>query len=258
MAKKISFSHSKLDVARTCFLQYKFKYVDKVQVEGKADATEFGGLIHEIAEHYTGTGRSELLELYHKFKNQYAITDFYRLKVPLALKNVHTSFVECDKDVKEKWSEDEVRVPYNDEIELNGKIDFRSLTNDDRHIIADYKTSKSSAYANHRNQLSMYMLMLHLKYGIAYEDMDMIVIYLALDGTDKKGLTIANEGWSNIKKDYKLDESDVSALEMEITAIWNKIQKCTDRNDWPAKPTKFSCTWCPFNELCDKKWIDPA
>jgi CRISPR/Cas system-associated exonuclease Cas4 (RecB family) len=258
MDKKISFSHSKLDVARTCFLQYKFKYVDRIQVDGKADATEFGSLIHDVAEHYTGGGKDELLSLYHKFVKKYEITDVYRLKIPLALKNVHTSFVECGKGIKQKWSEDEVRVPYNDEIELNGKIDFRSLTTSGRHIIADYKTSKSNAYANHRNQLSMYMLMLHLKYDIPYKDMDMIVIYLALDGQDKKGNTIANEGWDNITKEYKLDESDVSALEMEITAIWNKIQKCTDRNDWPAKPAKFSCTWCPFNTICDKKWGEPT
>jgi len=252
---KIKFSHSKLDVARQCFRKYKYKYVDKVEVDEQNEASQFGGLIHEIAEFYKGGGKEELLALYHQFLPKYKVSDVYKPKIAIALKNIHTFWKDgVDGKVKESYYEDDIEILYTDEITLVGKIDYRALTNADRNVIIDYKTNKSNAYANHRNQLSMYMLLLNLKYGIEYKNMDMMVIYLAMDPIDKKGNAVLNEGWDNIKKDYKLDESDVEALKMEIDAIWTKIKKCEIRGDWPTKPSRFNCGFCKFSHLCEAKY----
>jgi hypothetical protein len=86
-----TYSHSKLEVLRKCFLQYKYKYVDKLEEEQDRSATDFGEVCHYIGEMYKGTGKKELLELFKsKVPGEYQLNDFYKHKIPLALKNIHT------------------------------------------------------------------------------------------------------------------------------------------------------------------------
>jgi len=253
----IKFSHSKLDVARQCMLKYKYKYVDKLKLKQEdMSASDFGSLVHEIAENYKGGGKEELLVLYHTLvPEKYKLTDVYKAKVPLALKNVHaywTSVLAADCDKVQH--EIDATIDINAEISLNGKIDL-FIEKRGRYIIGDYKTSKSKEYANHTNQLATYMLILNKKYNIPYEKMDCEVIYLALDPITKKGKEVLNEGYDNISKFYKLDESDVEFLVREIEMINARINKSLDKNDWLSTPTKFNCTYCDFSSVCEKKWL---
>jgi predicted RecB family nuclease len=252
------YSHTKLDVARKCMLMYKFQYVDKIKIDGDTAASDFGSLIHGIAEEYKGGGKIELLALYHKGIETYKLTDFYKAKVPLALQNVHEywkAILANEEVVKEVKHESDITVPLNETLTLNGKIDIVIEQKNGRFRIVDYKTNKSNAYANHNNQLSMYMLMLNKKYGIPYDKMDCEVVYLAMDAENKKGDKIKNSGYDNISKIYKLEECDVECLISEIETIDKAIEKSIAKNEWKARPGKFACTYCPFNPLCDKKWV---
>jgi CRISPR/Cas system-associated exonuclease Cas4 (RecB family) len=266
----MDFSHSKLDVARTCMLQFKFKYIDKIKGIEDKSASDFGGCMHEIIENYKGGGKEELLKMYHELvPSKYPLNDFYRKKVPLGLKNIHdiwkhviSKYDKVDDKITKKITlndteipsikkEDDIKTKLDENISLNGKIDLY-IYNEGRLKIFDYKTSKSYKYANHTNQLSMYMFLLHKKYGIPYEKMDCEIIYLSLD-EEKYGMKVINENYENIKKEYKLQETDVEMLISEIHTIHTAIQKSLATGKWKAKPKKFSCTYCPYKDICEEK-----
>lgn len=251
------YSHSKLDIARTCFLKFKYKYIDKIEAEEDRSAANFGEVIHYIAEHYTGNGKEELLALYHsQVPEKIKLTDEYKKRVPVALKNIHSHWLSVLKYVKPEnlKREGEVTIKLNEEISLTGKLDLIIHNENDTHTISDYKTSKNNKFANYKNQLSMYMFLLHKKYGIPYEKMDTDIIYLSMIPEDKHGNQILNEGYENISKKYNLDETDVELLLTEIETIHLHIKKNTQSGNWKAKPAKFSCTYCGYKNICKEKF----
>lgn len=251
------YSHSKLEVARQCMLKFKFQYIDKIKVEEEdKSASDFGSCIHEIAEKYKGGGKVELLALYHELvPAKFPLTEFYKKKASLALKNVHAYWKAFLSEGCEKVThEADLTVDLSDNIVLNGKIDL-IIEKNGRMRVVDYKTNKSKEFANHTHQLAMYMLLLNRKYKIPFEKMDCEIIYLALDDKTKKGVEVLNEGYENISKIYHLDETDVDCLISEIESIHGRIQKSIDKNEWKANPGKFNCTYCAYNKLCEKKWV---
>jgi RecB family exonuclease len=251
----MKYSHTKLDVARQCMKKFKFQYIDKIKIEEEdTTAADFGNIIHEIAEKYTGGGKEQLLALYHEVvPSKYPMPEKYRQKLPMALRNVHSYWESVLSAGCEKIDHElDTTIDLNEEISLNGKIDL-IIQKDGRYRIGDYKTAKSKEYANHTSQLAIYMLLLNKKFDIPYEKMDCEIIYLALDPQTKRGVEVLNEGYENISKIYKLEESDVECLIAEINMIHSRIQKSIDKGEWSANPTKFNCTYCKFKSLCDKK-----
>lgn len=251
-----NYSHSKLEVIRKCFLQFKYKYIDKIQEEKDTSATDFGNVCHLIAENYTGTGKEELISLYKKYKKDFTITEFYENKVKLALKNIHSYYIKELKNPEIESIQKEISLETNltPEIKINGKIDILIKYKNGKYKIVDYKTSKKKN-ADHTNQLSMYQLLLHKVYNIDYKHFTNGILYLALEGSDKYGNIILNEKYENILLPYEIDESDVVCLTNEIQQIHETVKKCIDKNEWSCNPTWFNCTYCGFNNNCDKKFI---
>lgn len=252
----MQYSHSSLDVARSCMKKFKYKYIDHIKMPEDKEASDFGSVIHAIAEHYKGGGKEELLKLYHEqVPSKYTITDKYKKKIPLGLKNVHEYWKQLQSDeIQTIQHEENCEIELNQEIKLVGKIDIVITYSNNKIKIVDYKTSKSKEYANHTNQLAMYMLLLNRKYGIKYEDMDCEIIYLSLDPETKKGKQVLNEGYENISKIYKLDSTDVDMLMAEIDSIHKTIQRSIETGKWRAKPDSFTCKYCQFNSLCEEKY----
>lgn len=255
MTDKPSYSHSKLDIARDCFLKYKFQYIDKIKGKKDTSATDFGEVSHTIMENYKGTGKTELLKLYKELvPSKYKLTPEYLKRVPISLKNIHTIYtvLNTDKNIIDIKHEENISINYNDDFDLNGKIDLTIKYKSGNIKIIDFKTNKSSKFANHKNQLSLYMLLINKKYGIDYEKIETGVNYLALEPKDKYGNKILNEGYENINKNYKLDEVDVQCLENEIRTIHSKIEKNKQSGIWKENPSDFKCKYCQFNKLCTK------
>lgn len=249
------FSHSKLNTVRKCMKLFHYKYILKEIGEEDDDPKNFGNLIHKIAENYTGGGKKVLLKLYNQFKDKY---DFdmktYKKRLKLALKNIHTFWKENLQDTEFK-TEQEITENFIDDISLTGKIDVM-ITVDNKVRIIDYKTSKSTKYDDHTDQLAMYMFLIHKKYDIPYENMECEIVYLSLVDEDKKGNVVLTEGYENISRVYSVDESDVAMLGEEIEAINHRIQRALRTDKWIARPSWFNCTYCPYKDLCDEKWTD--
>lgn len=259
----MDYSHSKLDVARKCMLCFKYKYIDKLKDKQESTASEFGNLVHSISEEYSGGGKEVLLKLYHKYKDKYKISDEYKKKIPLALKNIHAYWVAfLSKEEKEKIKHEldfkTTPIKLKEDISLIGKIDIYIECKNGRYRIVDYKTNKNNKFSNHTSQLSLYMLLLNRLHGIPYDQMDCEVIYLSMDESDKYGNPILNEGYENISKIYKLDELDVECLTSEIFQIDERIKKSIDTGKWKSNPTKFNCTYCDFKDICPEKWTEES
>lgn len=250
-----TYSHSKLEILRKCFLLYKYKYIDKLKDIQDRSATDFGEVCHFIAENYKGTGRKELETLLkQKLTKEYKLTDFYKNKLPLALKNIHTyNKLLSDASIESVEHELDLTFPLNDEISLTGKIDLMIKYKNGKCRIVDYKTSKAKN-ANHTNQLSMYKLLINRKFGIKYDDMSTDIVYLALENITKHGDLVLNEGLENIILPYEVDEMDINCLIMEIESLHNKINISKDKNIWNCNPTWFNCTYCGYKHICDKKF----
>jgi hypothetical protein len=261
LLQQVEFSHSKLDVARSCWLKFKYQYIDKIKdMPEDRSASDFGEVCHYISEHYTGHGKEELLALYHKAlisgKTQIILNEEYKKRIPLAIRNIHDYWYTVLKTlpVDAVKKEEEVKIQLNENISLNGKIDIHIKYPNGRSKITDLKTNKSYKFKDHRNQLSMYMLLLKYRWNIQYEQMDTDILYLALEESDKYGNKILNEGYENINKVYKLDEIDVECLKTEIETIYEQLKRNIERNQWKAKPTEFGCKFCKFNSICKEKY----
>ena len=249
----MEFSHSRLDVARKCMKQFYLKYILKLKVDEDTDPTEYGNLIHEIAQNYNGGGKETLKNLYKKYRNNYKFDNKkYKKKIKLALKNIH-DFWKINLKDQNFVPEQEIKTKINDEIELNGNVDI-IIFKDDYVRIIDYKTNKSTKYADHTNQLAMYKILVNKKYNIPFEKMKCEIVYLSLDEEDKTGKKILNEGYKNISKPYNVDESDIDVLIEEIESIKHRIDRSTKSGIWKENPTWFNCTYCAFSGQCDKKY----
>lgn len=258
--KIINYSHSKLEIARSCWLKFKYQYIDHAKSVEIRDASDFGEVCHYISENYKGSGKAELLALYHEIinKNKITLVEDYKKRLPLALKNIHDHWNSKFKNLPEGTEikkEDNIEIQLTESIKLNGKIDILIKYPTGNITITDLKTNKSNKYADHKNQLAMYMLLLNRKYKIPFENMETDIIYLCMLDSDKYGNKILNEGYDNIHKIYKLDEIDVECLLSEIITIDAQLKKNLERNSWKPKPSKFGCTYCKFNHMCAEKFI---
>ena len=250
------YSHSKLDVIRQCLKKYHFKYVIRLDVDEDQEYLFFGNLCHDVAEHYRGEGKKQLLKLVKKFHKKYPFKmEDFKQRLKLALKNIH-SFWKNNLDGANWEPEQEISINFSEDVSVNGKVDVIIWGEDGRVRIIDYKTNKSKKFSDHTNQLSMYMYLVHHKYGIPYDKMDCEIVYLSLLPNEKDGTEVLNEGYEHINKQYQLDETDVAVLMEEIEAIDHRIHRAEKNEKWTAKPTWFNCTFCPFSEHCDEKFIN--
>jgi RecB family exonuclease len=227
-------------------------------MDGDTTASDFGNIIHGIAENYTGNGKEEILRIYKHLLKAYNIkieNEDYKKRLPLAFKNVHACWKAHLKHTKQEncFQEDDITVSVNESYGLNGKIDLIVLQDDGMVRIIDYKTSKSTKYAKFENQLATYMYLVHRKYEIPYEKMICEIDYLALMPEEKDGTPVINTGYDNISKICPVDESDVCVLLEEIEHIHHRILRSEKKNTWRASPTWFNCNFCPFNSLCEDR-----
>lgn len=231
----------------------KFKYVDKIKMtQDDTSSGDFGNAMHEIAENYKGGGKDELLTLYHQLvQGKYEINDYYRKKIPIALKNIHSYFKKFLLKQKSYVSELDLTVPLDDEITLTGKIDVYVETNDNRIRVVDYKTKKSYKWYDPKEQLAMYMLILNIDRGIPLKNIDTEIVYLSLDEEDKYGNKYENVGYENVAKCYDVDEEDVILLKREISVLRKRIKKNLKSGEWLSTPTEFNCTYCDYNSICE-------
>ncbi len=218
------FSYSKISVYNTCPLQYKFRYVDRINVQQSASQVR-GYIIHYVL---------------HKIAHM-DIVDFEIVKneviKDLSSKYSLDNILQAIKDV-EKWykkfefvytieTEKEFSISIGDDI-IVGSIDRIDKLDDETYNVIDYKTGTSEYDIENSLQLYIYALATFRM----YDAQKVIVSYKYIDNdttTSNTYFSYEIENIENIIKSY-------------IYAI---------KNDNVYSPRiGIQCVFCSFNSIC--------
>lgn len=215
------YSSSKLKAFDTCRLRYKKHYLDKIRIEQPITAdTQFGSLIHEVAEKFRGDNYKELVKLSRK----YELNEEFRSVLAQTYKNVFSFIRKYEKN--EAQLEQEIEwIDEDENIWLYGLVD-RLLKSP--LISVDYKTSKNPNRDRHIFQMRLYALIISKIYEIEPKDIKCIIYYPRVDVEDK----------------FLFSNQEIQLFEDNIK---NMIATIESNTDW-SPSTGYHCRWCEYNK----------
>lgn len=222
MKEITSTSFSRLKDFESCPLKAYLKYVEKrSQDHMDTTAADRGTMVHSACETFVKDGSGFIKEM-GKFRDYFA--------------TVREEYLAGDVFVEEDWgfnSDWEVTGWFDDDIWFRMKLDNLRVVarNEDGDPVAgkptDYKTGKK--YGNevsHGQQGQIYAIGTFLRYP-TLETLDVEIIYL-----DQGQIT---------KRTYSREKA------MKFLPSWtSRALKMTEATDYPPKPNKMTCMWCPF------------
>jgi len=165
-------SVSKIKSFETCKLQYKWLYIDKIyKPVPPTEEQLFGIYLHRFIELYPEKEVAEIVELLNEEME----------KGPFLGKELIEAIVNTVKFLKQfdnykKRAEHKINVNLNRNIKLGGKID-RLYMSENNNIVIDFKTSKNFYQGFNDLQLKFYSLLVHKKYNIDPEKIEVIAFY---------------------------------------------------------------------------------
>jgi CRISPR/Cas system-associated exonuclease Cas4 (RecB family) len=113
----------------------------------------------------------------------------------------------------------------------------------DTFIIYDYKTNKRLTEEEqqlHREQLYLYAWVVQENYGNYFSHLELCLLYLALDRTER---------WTVDEAELQTVLEKYSSLAAEIT-IKKEELTLTERSDLFSTKKSEICKWCTFREIC--------
>jgi putative RecB family exonuclease len=250
-----TYSHSRLATYETCPLQYKYSYIDKVELEPEVETVEafMGSRVHESLE-----------KLYRdlKLSKVNAIEDLLAYYDETWVKN----WSEDVKIVRKEYSEQNYRdtggkcvagyysrySPFTDgrtlgleqiiliEIEghkLRGFIDRLAQKGDGHYEIHDYKTSQYLPMQRHLDedrQLALYQIGVEGLWGDA-KKVELVWHYLAHDKEMRS----------------RRSPEAIGKLKAEIVALIGEIEAAEEEDKFPPRESEL-CKWCDYQPICPR------
>ncbi|MHB1004489.1 MAG: RecB family exonuclease [Chloroflexota bacterium] len=234
----LSLSPHKLAIFRQCHRRYKYHYVDGL-LEAYRKWWPFytmGAHVHAALSRYLAplNGVRDLPKLESLLQEQwprerrgFASRDEERDYYQRGRAQLHWFFHHEDREVRPQMLEAQHSVPLDAALRLLGKVDRVDKLPDGTFQIVDYKTSRTSAYADDF-QLRAYALLLTRRYRMQVSG----AYYLFLNG----------DGWVGLEP----SADDLARTEAELRAVAAEIAA---ERDFIPRPNRF-CRWCDFLELC--------
>ena len=177
-------SYSRLGVFDQCAYQYRLHYHDKIKSPlPEPPYFEYGHYMHKMAELVVEECISISEASKKAFKEHNKFGPEYIKRAPGMIRN----FEEFQKYIKmSKPINDQAEVEFNlerDGFKLNGFIDRAITYENDRTLIADYKTSKSNNEIKQKDihgskQLMMYVWAYNQITGVPIEKISAMLLYL--------------------------------------------------------------------------------
>ncbi len=233
---KISFS--RLGIFEQCQYRYKLHYHDKVKSPlPEPPYFEYGHYIHKIAELVVSENipveiaSKKSFEKYNKFGKEYIN------KIPIMIRN----FINFQEHIKSSSPlHDSAELEFNIEKDgfiLNGFIDRVIKYNNDKTLIADYKTSKSHNETLQKDiheskQLKMYVWAYSQTKNVPVEKISAMLFYLE----------------SGNKPITRFTTTEIEN-HIEKTITFSKCIRNMEPED--AKPNITNlCKWCEYRTIC--------
>jgi len=220
--EKIIYSKSRIETFKKCKKQYKYKYIDKLDLpQPHSNDIEFGQWIHKVLEIYNPDKNNKLEVV--KLASQFDIRDNnYREAMPQTLKNA-IAFTKSYWKYERK-TEEEIDF-IDDELSIKGVVDLRMIQEDGL-LVVDYKSSKSTNAERHEYQMKMYCLMLSKIYSMKPEKIKVMVYYPRINMYDR----------------YQFSSGQIKAFESQLKRDITDIETT---KSYPASPG-FQCRWCSY------------
>ncbi len=252
------YSNSRLKLFEQCPRAYRYKYIDKVDVEEVRNAYAFLGsrvhetleLLHEDLKNGKRNSLEDLLNYYNfrwqrewdsdirlpgedysqehfKKVGKECIENYYDNHEPFDLTRTVDTELRLYPEVKAK----------DREYTFLGFIDRLALTSDDRYEIHDYKTSKnlpSRQDLEDDRQLALYQLGVQQEYPEA-EEVELVWHYVRFG------------------KDVRIthSEDEIADIKEELLDLIGEIERSKNENEFPtARGDGARCDWCDFKRLC--------
>lgn len=233
---KISFS--RLEIFNQCQYRYRLHYHDEIKSPlPEPPYFEFGHYIHKTAELVVTEGLSveeaskESFKKYNKFGKEYID------KTPVMIRH----FIDFQKYISiSKPLNDSAELEFNLELndfKLNGFIDRVISYDQERTLIADYKTSKSHNETKQKDihdskQLKMYVWAYNQITGVPVEKISAMLFYLE----------------SGNKPITRFTTTEIED-HIEQTISCGNVIRNMDPQD--AKPNITNlCKWCEYRTIC--------
>jgi DNA helicase-2/ATP-dependent DNA helicase PcrA len=259
------FSYSQLADFEKCPLQYKFKYILRIPVKGKAVFT-FGTTMHNTLYDFVNKAAQsenisqnqlfgqkhvdlgsptnfevrfeELLEIYKNnwkdewFEDAKEKEKYYKLGKD-SLKIFYDNFIKTKPKIKiiqdSPALEKDFRLKFGDYVFV-GKIDRIDETDGGVEII-DYKTGKSKTKLkpNEKEQLLIYQIAAEKVFNLCPKKLS----YHYLD--------------NGTKVSFLATEKDKQDVEKKIKDMIGRIKQ----SDFQPNPSPFNCKYCDFRNICE-------
>jgi len=251
-----TYSHSRLTCFENCPLQYKFKYIEKPEIEEKFEGIEafMGSRVHDVLERLYEDLKRERLNTLKDLLSYY--DEQWRKNWSDAVQIVHKHYREedykktgerCIRDYHKCYepfdqgrvidTECHVRVKLDEtgKYTLHGFIDRLDALKGGVYEIHDYKTSMylpSGADMEQDRQLALYQIAIKQKWADV-ERVNLVWHFLAYDKEIRSSRT----------------EEQLSSLKKEVIKVIQEIEKATEMGDFPAEKSDL-CKWCEYAPLC--------
>lgn len=240
-----------------CSLLYKFGRIDRLPMEFKSDALEFGTCIHRVLEQFYSAkmiGEKMLLKDVHQvFKTIWKGIAQDRDDIRYSGNNDFKALLMYGNDLLTAWynklPEDDFTILGIEEafsftlpgipIPIIGAMDLVEEDNAGTIIITDFKTS-GRAYSkdevNQNQQLTMYQIAAK---NNGYGDRE---ILLRFDTLVKTKVPRLEQYWTT------RSELDERRLIKKAAQVWDGITK----NVFVANDTSWKCKGCAYKQACDE------
>jgi len=245
-----TYSHSRLSTFRNCPLQFKFKYIDKVETEGFEGIEAFmGSRVHEALEKLYNDIKmckkvtlEQVLDFFDKDWEKNWTDDIIIVKTEYTQENYKELGKNC---IKKYWkrhypfdtdktlaTEKMITVDLGAGNKLVGYIDRLVENGDGNYEIHDYKTSGSLPTQEQKDkdqQLALYQLALQEMWADV-KSVKLVWHYLVFDK-----MIVSERTKEDLKK-----------LKKEILGLIKEIETTTE---FPPKKSAL-CDWCGYQNLC--------
>lgn len=247
------YSHSRLSTYEDCPLQYKFRYIDRVELEEEWESVEafMGSRVHDVLEKLYQDLRlsklntlEELLYFYDEIWEKEWSSNIKVIKKDYTAENYRDTGKKCIADYYKRYSlfddsrtlalEQRITIDI-DGYKLTGYIDRLSHKGEGRYEIHDYKTGQYLPLQEHFDsdrQLALYQIGVEDMWGDA-ESVDLVWHYLVHDKEIRSRRT----------------DEEIERLKTDIVSLIEEVERVGGEDDFPARESGL-CSWCEYQELC--------
>lgn len=248
------YSYSRIECFRRCPLEFKYRYIDKIEVEAYESIEAFMGCrVHETLDVLYKTQKAgrllplkELLNVYQNIWKDYLHEDIAVSREDMTAEDYYTLGGDCIQDYYKRYMPFTQAQTIATEMQLNfdllgdgqykfiGFIDRLDRREDGCYEIHDYKTGRKLPTQDSRDkdqQLALYELGIRQKHKA--EEVELVWHYL----------THGKELRSN------RTQEQLQKLKQDLLETIYAIERSIVDDRYPTQKTGL-CNWCEYQEIC--------